>query len=642
MQKKVIIALSTTLGIFTLVVMALVTRFLVQRHNKYDTNKDVHITDGTLESQRRLIGISSSWKRLFGAKREQPGVRTLPSVNSILRAGDEGQYSCKIFSDLRDHAEDITIDSMNILLANGPRFTSTAGCSAHPEDFAKYPSETKRGTSGIGRVRSMSHRRTRSQPADISFEAIKKKSMDMSLAEKGVSRSFSTKRLAPVLIHVRNGFEGNGTQAVRPQTFAEDSQPVEYVNGKASVRMNAKELAALSIISGQTLELISAPTASSETAFNLSLRVQHSNNIESQISFQKHKGSISQMPARGSGSSPLFAKHVATGALPFSSDGTTVDSILLDESTFEAIQAGASLYLKPSKTQTEQSQYLASLPSSRNQRFHILATSTEPHPLSTLTDAIAALPFSGGLAPIASTCLIRTVQFIASANLPLGRLLQRLEGLVDKVQRLSPQLDIFGPLYHHQNAGLLFREQGRLGRISRKPDMTDTLPDKTARMSRYITLLERLMALVPDIKSEDVLEAVLEATKNEVHQSYMQAVAGNPAPKPYLKTPWSVTSRELDVDSTPNKRNSVASTSRSARTSYSSPGTSVERGANLGEQLEQVLKMDLPFSVETLAFVARMVIVAWTSSVRQVAWEQGEAGVRLPRFEDFPEKMVLC
>ena len=32
----------------------------------------------------------------------------------------------------------------------------------------------------------------------------------------------------------------------------------------------------------------------------------------------------------------------------------------------------------------------------------------------------------------------------------------------------------------------------------------------------------------------------------------------------------------------------------------------------------------------TIAFVARMVIVAWTSSVGTVAWEDGQPGFRVP------------
>jgi hypothetical protein len=46
-----------------------------------------------------------------------------------------------------------------------------------------------------------------------------------------------------------------------------------------------------------------------------------------------------------------------------------------------------------------------------------------------------------------------------------------------------------------------------------------------------------------------------------------------------------------------------------------------------------VLKAELPLSVETVAFVARMVVVAWCVSVQTVAWSEGEAGFRIPDVE---------
>ena len=45
---------------------------------------------------------------------------------------------------------------------------------------------------------------------------------------------------------------------------------------------------------------------------------------------------------------------------------------------------------------------------------------------------------------------------------------------------------------------------------------------------------------------------------------------------------------------------------------------------NLGRQVEAILKTELPFGVETVALVARLVLVAWTISVEGVDWEGGD------------------
>jgi hypothetical protein len=62
---------------------------------------------------------------------------------------------------------------------------------------------------------------------------------------------------------------------------------------------------------------------------------------------------------------------------------------------------------------------------------------------------------------------------------------------------------------------------------------------------------------------------------------------------------------------------------------------------NLGREVERVLKLELPFSVETVALVARLILAAWTLSVQPVAWEEGEQGVRMLDLESLPERMIL-
>jgi hypothetical protein len=509
---------------------------------------------------------------------------------------------------------------------------------------------------GLGRSKSMSNvKRGESSPKTA------RKSLDLSVVEMGLARSLSVKRPATALVPMRSGLRDDDAQKATQRSWMKEGQTATYEDGRMSVKITSGELASLSIILGSQLSTGSDTDALLEpSAYGISIAITPMTDAKHQVTLTQQRRSRSQRHASGSSVSTLFAKHLAAGSLPYSQDKIGVNSILITEEAFEALQAGASLYTHPYVARTAQSKFLASLPSSREPRFHILATSTEVHTSNTLLDAIAALPFSGGLAPLASAPLIRTVQFIASAGLPHARLLQRLEQLIDKVHRHAPHLNIFGPLYEPQNAGLLFRERERLGRLASDAATPDSLADKTARVSRYTTLLERLMALVPDLKSQDVLAAVQEAAKAEIRSAYQAAVASHSSSAARRKSsvetitsPVSVVSDTPDIPAKSAKRQSTSSSRRSPRrqsnrsSAFSevmetsvlslfpveeeSGGGGKER--SLAKQVEQVLKAELPLSVEMVAFVARMVVVAWCVSVETVAWSDGEAGFRIPDVE---------
>ncbi|CAN9406046.1 unnamed protein product [Alternaria alternata] len=524
--------------------------------------------------------------------------------------------------------------------------------------MTKFLGRAKKPAGGLGRSKSMSNvKRGESSPKTA------RKSLDLSVVEMGLARSLSVKRPATALVPMRSGLRDDDAQKATQRSWMKEGQTAKYEDGRMSVKITSGELAALSIILGSQLSTGSDTDALLEpSAYGISIAITPMTDAKHQVTLTQQRRSRSQRHASGSGVSTLFAKHLAAGSLPYSQDKIGVHSILITDEAFEALQAGASLYTHPYVARTAQSKFLASLPSSREPRFHILATSTEVHTSNTLLDAIAALPFSGGLAPLASAPLIRTVQFIASAGLPHARLLQRLEQLIDKVHRHAPHLNIFGPLYEPQNAGLLFRERERLGRLASDAATPDTLADKTARVSRYTTLLERLMALVPDLKSQDVLAAVQEATKAEIRSAYQAAVASHSSSAARRKTsvetitsPVLVVSDSPDIPAKSAKRTSTSSSRRSPRrqsnrssafsevmeTSLLPPfpaeeesgGGSGGKERSLAKQVEQVLKAELPLSVEMVAFVARMVVVAWCVSVQTVALSDGEAGFRIPDVE---------
>ena len=647
MRATGIIAASVIPLVFFLAAMALVTRFLQSRHAKPAvTEKDLLTTDDkTLatdpqtERQVQFSQISTAWKRLLAPKQDVNKIHWVPSLSAMIKAGDEGLFSSAMFVNFQGTQGPIPLEALYNAFANEIR----AERASYPGDMTRFLAQMKKPAArpvpggSVGRSRSMLNRR-----ADPGIKT-NRKSLDLSAAEMGLTRALSVKKPPAVFVSMHNGLPDAGTQKASQKSWVKDGQTAKCQDHMMSIKVTPSELAALSVILGTEITGTNTQDLPSEAgAYGISIVSESTDKTKYHVTLQQNKISRLQRHAQRSGVSPLFAKHLAAGSLPYSQDKIGVYSILITEESFEALQAGASLYAHPYVARTPQAKFLASLPSSRETRFHILATSTEVQPSTTLLDAIAALPFSGGLAPLASAPLIKTVRFIASAGLPPAKLLQRLEGLVDKVHRHSPQHNIFGPLYEPQNAGALYRERERLGRLANDPSTPDVLADKTARMSRYITLLERLMALVSDMKSQDVLEAVQTATKAELQRAYEQAVVAHSTSTTRKASINSTTYQVPESTSTKNRRHSAspkASPGRSNRLSIISnhtihtdtSSTSFnDKGSSLARQIEQVLKAELPLDVATIAFVARMVIVAWTCSVDTVAWEDGQPGFRVP------------
>ncbi|KAG9195762.1 hypothetical protein G6011_00883 [Alternaria panax] len=646
MQTKDIIAACVVLGLVLLAAMALVTRFFLQHKQAKTTTSDMFTTDGKTEGQLQLTQISSSWKRLLLPKQDSSKRHWVPNLSSVMKAGDEGLFSSALFTNLQGHPGQVPLENLYDAFATELRSRPLSERSSYPGDMTKFLGRAKKPTGSLGRSKSMSTMR-RGEPSPKTA----RKSLDLSAVEMGLARSLSVKKSASALVSIRNGLRDNDVDKATQRSWMKEGQTAKYEDGKMVVKITAAELVVLSMILGSPLGTESDKDALLEpSAYGISINVASTTDAKHQVTLTQQRRSRSQRHASGSGVSPLFAKHLAAGSLPYSQDKIGVHSILITDEAFEALQAGASLYTHPYVARTPQSKFLASLPSSREPRFHILATSTEVHTSNTLLDAIAALPFSGGLAPLASAPLIKTVQFIASAGLPHARLLQRLEQVVDKVHRHAPHLNIFGPLYEPQNASHLFRERERLGRLASDPTTPDTLADKTARMSRYTTLLERLMALVPDLKSQDVLAAVQEATKAEIRTAYQAAVTSYSTSTPRKSSVETVASPVHDTrpdiptksakrQSTSSRRSPQRQSNRSSAFSEiteTSPAVSEEEGRekSLAKQVEQVLKAELPLSVETMAFVARMVVVAWSLSVGTVAWNDGEAGFKMPALDN--------
>ncbi|KAL5121528.1 hypothetical protein ACEQ8H_000600 [Pleosporales sp. CAS-2024a] len=625
--------------------MALVTRSFWSKQTR-EANNNMHTVDGNNENRNPLLRISSSWKRIFRAKSNHTKGHWVPSISGMIKAGDEGLSPNVLFAaNLHGYS---SLQGLYETFAQELRTRTMYERAAYTGDVQQFLSSTRRVANAAKRVQSMSHRTVSSRRSMNGSTRLHRKSLDFSVAERGLARTLSVKRPTPELVPVRNGLGRMSDSEEVNTSWTKDGQLAEFRHGFISVRITPVELAALCIILGTRLAMEgsvnSPPTIGT---FNISVSTTTTKDHQCQVVLRQHKRDIAHMPARGSGFSSLYAKHFAAGSLPYNQARNTLRSILIDEQTFVMVQAGLQLQLDRLTRKTAQSQYLTLLPSSREIDFHIASPSTRPTASSDIVNGISILPFAGGLVPLASDPLIKTVQFMASGGLAPGRLLQRLEGLVDKVNRFAPQLNLFGALYEPKNGALLYRERERLGRLATGTNVVDSIADQASRMQRYTTLLERLMALIPGSTPEQVVETVYVATRKELESSYREAVAAH-------QTNRSSASSVTDSHGCPesdarSKRLSTLSQSISDHCSEvsvvnaDSPISSIgHRSQNLGKQVEKVLKAELPFAVETVALVARLIIVAWTLSVQVVAWEEEVQGYRVPDLYKLPEKMLLC
>lgn len=647
MHTKTIIAISVALGLCFLFIMALVTRVLLHKHSKA-TTEELHLGDGSGDHHYQFSHISSVWKRLFVTKRDYSKGKWVPTLLAIIKAGDEGFFSSTLLANLEARSGEISLQSLFEVFADELRLLPMSGRSSYPGELSRFLSTTRRPVNRPKRVQSMSRKtstRGRTEPPT----RLSRMSLDLSAAERGLTRGSSTRKPAPSLVPMERGLSGLEKQQNRQMSWKRDGQNAQSQHGTVAVKITREELAALSIFLGcqMTAGARIEHTSYEKGAFNISVMSSMMEDGKHQINLRQHKRSITQIPVSGSGYSSLFAKHLAAGSLPYTQDNQGVHTILVSGLTLKAVQSGLPMYLHDSNFTTRQLRYLSMLPHSRELNFHIASTTHEPQSSNPLIDAISALPFVGGLVPLSSIPLINTIQFIACGGLAPARLLQRLEGLVDRSNGQAPHLNLFGPLYEPQNLAVLFRERERLGRLATGTNVTDSMAHKASRMQRYITLLERLMALVPNMKPQEVLAAVRQATKKELEQSYLDAVAAHRTNA--SRSPSVVDSHGCPESDARSKRASTTSGHRSHRSSsasmltFASPVSSGDvQTQTLAKQAEQILKAELPLSVAQIATVARLVLAAWTLSVEPVAWEDGEEGFRVPEIEKLPDKMVMC
>ncbi|KAF2443474.1 hypothetical protein P171DRAFT_337103, partial [Karstenula rhodostoma CBS 690.94] len=566
----------------------------------------------------------------------------VPTLSGIIKAGDEKVFSSSLLNVQHGALGKLSLQDVYEAFAHELRNRPVSERGTYTSEITRFLASTKK----LQRPPSVSvsPQRRPDLPKRASRKSVDVIRNSIDLGELGIGRSRSVKKFSsPNLIPLSNGppFEVGDTGSIH-SFWDQDLQHALIFQGHTAVPVTGHELAALSVILGSPVDIsLDAQNEKCESwantykgALGVSIAATATSDGSYRISLASNKRNISQLLAKGSSYCTLHAKHLASGSLPFASDRKILNSILITPETLAHLKVGEHLYLRPTGADTKGAQFLARLPNARAPNFHIFAPSESTNSTSRLLHAIGDLVFTGGFTPFASIPLIKTTQFVACGGLVPGRLLQRLDALVEKVHRQAPHLQLFGPLLDDTNTHLRFRANERLAKLATGTVTDEPLADKVARMSRYTTLLERLMALVPDMRPDDVVAAVREGLKSEMERSYEDAVAAHLISGTVLSTPSS--KRNSSMSRKDTRRRSRLSNNSSGTASPDGP-TSLTSGRssstfpvhNLGRKVEDVLKGSLPIDVQTIALVARLVLVAWTLSVEGVAWDAGEVGFRV-------------
>lgn len=651
MRQQEIVALSVVFSIVLVSIMVVVARFLWS-NNKSSQDQPETGSQRSVDPMYQEPSVLSRARsvKLFSAPNKERG-QWVPTLSGIVKAGDENIFSSSLLNVQHGTPYELSLQDVYEAFAHELRSRPVSERGTYTSEITRFLAATKKGNRTPSVTASPPRQPELSRRASRKSVDIIKYSID--LGERGMGRSRSVKKSSsPNLIPLSNGLPIEGGASGSIHSFWDhDLQHAVTFQGHTAVPVTGHELAALSVILGSPVDCsldvqnkeCESWASTYKGALGISIAATATSGGAYHISLTSNKRHTSQLLAKGSSYSTLHAKHLASGSLPFASDRKTINSILITPETLVHLKAGESLILETTAAKNRSAQFLAGLPNARAPNFHTLTPSENTNSTSRLLHAIGDLVFTGGFTPFASIPLIQAVQFVASGGLVPGRLLQRLDALVEKVHRQAPHLQLFGPLLDDINTHLRFRANEKLAKLATGTVADEPLADKVARMSRYTTLLERLMALVPNMQPTDVLAAVREGLKSEMERSYEDAVAAtilSASSLPWSKRPATISRRGTFRRSRHSNSSGAESPDRPASFTSSRASSTFPRH-NLGQQVEDVLKGSLPMEIQTIVHVARLVLVAWTLSVEGVAWEENEVGFRVVDPARLPEKMYM-
>lgn len=684
MRQRNIVAASVVLGVSFLLAMALVAWFLVRHKRRKLANTAQSLTDYPVDGEGQARPTTPeapfvsdrSWRGKPGSKRRSKGQQRSPSLATFLKAGDEDIFGSNVFHphNLQQSAN-VSLDSLYDVLADTMMARPTAERLAYTQAMSQFIAGRK-----------SSRKRRQSVPATAN--EVESRLRPTSVKRRKASRS-------QYLVITANSFlmtEEATLPAARYSWWEMRPTLDSGSDGELTMEISPEELAALSILlacgrpstnaqnANDDPDLIT-PAFSDSGAFGISIN-RHAPTSEGKrfvTLTRRPLYTTEQVPRASPGYSILLAKHMACGSLPFSRGPSVTACLLISRASAAAIVAGSpALHIRrKNNPDTASSKFLSSLPHSRGLALYEVAVEA---PITTSNDfqtpaqlpesfleVLARLPYTT-LPPLASIPMLDVIGFVASAGLPPGRLLQRLESLIEKIHNASAGTSLFGPLYEVHNVRTLVRERDRLGKLALeatpRANVSDSLAQKTARLHRYGVLMERLTGMLATggLGKEEVRRRINEANRNELVKSYSDALGqhrttptprgspsngntGTATPVPQVSSPTAEPTtpsqgRTLGAQSPqPQGSRIITRSSISSCRSGSTRRSGPSAPPNLGSQLEAILKAGLPLSVPQVAFVGRLVLVAWSLSAEKVAWEEEEEGMR---FDILPhEKMAM-
>ncbi|CAI6327857.1 unnamed protein product [Periconia digitata] len=468
------------------------------------------------------------WQRFFGPRRQKNGEGNgdwIPSVAGLVKAGDEGVYTSALFHQSHQHYpnSEMPVEEFYELLATQLRSRPLSERTNYPPEIFKFLASSKK----IQRSRSMRASRDGRRPVISPPSPATRASLDLSEVTLSLTRSLSKKSsTASPSAAYESGVGSSTASSNNPkhELWARDIQKSVQNEGLSGVAVSSAELAALSIILGSPVLPTITPRPSTpqsqeqksmrKGAYGITISSIPLEDGMHSITLHRQPLSITQRTTtRASVTSTLYSKHMACSCIPLSqslfpdtipttstASTPTLSTLQITPSTLHALRTKSALPVPPPTS--PQKAYLESLPNAR-------IPSIQSYTLPDLLRSIASLPFAstGGLPPLAASSVIDAILLVAGGGHETGRLLARLEALIDKVHRFHGGAEdtAFGALYERRNAAVAFREQGRLGKsasskkkkgVEDEEEEEEEMVTATARVARYTMLLDRLIDLM--------------------------------------------------------------------------------------------------------------------------------------------------
>ncbi|PKK44899.1 hypothetical protein CI102_11874 [Trichoderma harzianum] len=435
------------------------------------------------------------------------------------------------------------------------------------------------------------------------------------------NRIGSFKPVGPILIssHIElETLEINGATRHFPEIRANEFEPVRIHAGKPCIEVSEEEISALSIGLGLELEETEHFLPHGIGAFG-TLLSSEADDCWTKLKLTYHRRQLTQLIA-GGGYSMLFAKHMACGCLPFAFRGDEVQTIFITEDVLACLREGSSIHDNPPKPIPNET-YIHRLPGHLKINYYygkgtvsdsdtgdiqihswtLEETSLERKVAGSWCEAVTRIAF-GGLVPMATSPLIRAVAFTVgqapqATDTDWEKLIELFNMLMNKVmEQWDKTIKGDVPLF-----GSKQRRLHQLMQEQRSIDFSNLglrTREIVIQLAKLTTLLESLLALGGAVYHWSVTTS--DTRRKEVFDACVIRV------------------RATYSNSLQRQKQQCTS---SPCPTYLMPTPNVL--AILEDAIEE-LDETRACSVETCADVAMCVIIVWTGLVKRVHWEKVE------------------